>query len=90
MYQLPPNSLLGLISATCPNPGIQSITHYKGAMSFSADTADTVVYREWWRLVKDQLVAGNFTPLANFAIGEFQQIVAGMRRLEPVCHQLAT
>jgi len=40
--------------------------------------------------VKDQLVAGNFTPLANFAIGEFQQIVAGMRSLRPACNQLAT
>jgi len=40
--------------------------------------------------VKDQLVARNFTPHANFAIGEFQQIVAGMRRLRPACNHLAT
>jgi len=42
------------------------------------------------RLVKDQLVERNFTPLANFGIGEFQQIVAGMRRLRPGCDQLVT
>jgi len=38
--------------------------------------------------VQDQLVARNFTPLANFAIGEFQRIVAGMRRLRHVRDQL--
>jgi len=89
-YQLPPNSLLGVISATRPNPGGQSITHYKGAMGFPANDAGAVVYNEWQRLVKDQLVARNFTPLANLAIGEFQQIIVGMRRLGPACDQLAT
>jgi len=89
-YQLPPNSLQGVISATRPNPGGQSITHYKGAMGFPANDAGAVVYKEWLRLVQDQLVARNFTPLANLAIGEFQQIVAGMRRLRPACDQLAT
>jgi len=90
MYQLPPNSLLGVISATRPNPGGQSITHYKGAMGFPANNGDAVVYKEWRRLVKNQQGARNFTPLANVAIREFQQIVAGMRRLRPACHQLAT
>jgi len=89
-YQLPPNSLLGVISATRPIPGGQSITHYKGAMAFPANNAGAVGYKEWRRLVKDQVVARNFTPLANFAIGECQQIVAGMRRLRPACDQLAT
>jgi len=88
-YQLRPNSLLGVISATRPNPGGQSITHYKGAMGFPANNAGAVVYKEWGRLVKDQLVARNFTPLGNFAIGEFQQIVAVMRRLRPPCDQHA-
>jgi len=89
-YQLPPNSLLGVICATRPNPGGQSITHYKEAMGSPASNAGAVVYKEWRRLVKDQLVARNFTPLANFAIGQFQQIVAGMRRLRPASDQLAT
>ena len=45
-YQLPPNSLLGVISATGPNPGGQSITHYTGAMCFPANNAPAVVYKE--------------------------------------------
>jgi len=40
--------------------------------------------------VKDQLVARNLTPLANFDIGEFLQIVAEIRRLHPGCDHLAT
>jgi len=89
-YQLPPNSLLGVIRATRPTPGGQSITHYKGAMGFPANNPGAVVYKEWRRLVKDQLVARNFTPLADFTIREFQQIVGGMRRLRPACDQLTT
>jgi len=40
--------------------------------------------------VKYQLLATNITLLANFAIGESQQIVAGMRRLRRACDPLAT
>ena len=89
-YQLPPISLLGVISATRPNPGGQSSTHHQGAIGFPTHNAGGVVYKEWRRLVKDQLVASNFRPRANFAIGEFQQIVAGIRRLRPACDRLAT
>jgi len=87
-YQLLLNSLLGVISGTRPNPGGQSITHDKGAMGFPANNAGAVVYKEWRRLVKDQLVARNFTLLGNVAVGEFQQIVAGMGRLRPPCNPL--
>jgi len=52
-------------------------------MGFPGNNAGTVVYEEWRRLVKDQLVARNFMPLANFAMGEFQQIVAEIRILRP-------
>jgi len=89
-YQLLPNSLLGVLSATRSNPGCKSITHYQGAMGFPANNAGTVVYIEWWQLVKDQLVATNFTPRGNFAIAELKQIVAGMRSLRPACDQLVT
>jgi len=58
-------------------------------MGFPTNNAGTVVYKAWWRLVKDPQVARNFTPLANFAIGEFHHIVARMRRLRPACAQLA-
>jgi len=57
-------------------------------MGFPANNAGTVVYKELRRLVKDQVVARNFTPLAIIAIGKFQQIVAGIRRLRPACDQL--
>jgi len=89
-YQLWLNSFLEAISTRRPNPGGWSITHYKIDTGFSANKAAAVVYKEWRRLVKAQLVARNFVPLANFAIGECQQIVAEMRRLRPVCNQLAT
>ena len=79
-----------MIIATRPNPGGQSITHDKGAIGLPANNAGVVVYKEWGGLVKDQLVARIFTLLADLAIGEFQQILAGMRRLRPVCDQLAT
>ena len=46
-YQIPPNLLLGLISATRPNPGGQSITHYKAARGFPANNTGAVVYKEW-------------------------------------------
>jgi len=59
-------------------------------MGFPANNAGAVVYKEWRPLVTDQLVARNLTPLANFAIREFQQVVAGMRRLPPACNELAT
>ena len=90
MYQLPPNLLLGVISTTRANPGGQSITHYNGAMSLSANNAGAGVYKKWRRVVKDQLVARNFGPLTNFVIGEFQHIVTEMRRLRLGCDQLAT
>ena len=54
-YQLPPNSILGVLSATHPNPGGQSITHYKWAMGFQANNADTEVYKEGRRLVKEEV-----------------------------------
>jgi len=59
-------------------------------MGFPANNAGAVVYKESWRLVKDQLVARNFTPVFSFAIGEFKQIVAGMRRLRPGWNQVGT
>jgi len=59
-------------------------------MGFPAKNAGTVVYKEWRRLVKSLLVARNFTVLINFAIGELQLIVPGIRRLRPVCDQLTT
>jgi len=41
-------------------------------MDLQANNAGAVVYKEWRRLGKDQLVARNFTTLTYFAIGELQ------------------
>ena len=51
---------------------------------------DVPQYKAWRQIVKDQVLARNLSPLANFPIADFQQIVAGMRRLLPTCDQLAT
>ena len=88
-YQLPPNSLAGVISAARPNTGGFSITHFKRSVGHSLVNA-APQYTAWRNLVKDQLLARNFTPLANFPIADFQEIVAGMRRLLPACDRLAT
>ena len=39
--------------------------------------------------MKDQLLVRGFTPVGNFPIAHFQQIVAGMRRLLSACDELA-
>ena len=40
--------------------------------------------------MKDQILARNYDDIYQFPDAEFQQIVAGMRRLLPVCDALAT
>ena len=88
-YQLRPNSLTRVISAACPNTGGFSISHFKRSVGhLLVNTAPQ--YTAWRNLVKDQLLARNFTPLANFPMVDFQEMVAGMRRLLPVCHRLTT
>ena len=89
MYQLPPNSLTGEISAARPNARGLSITDFKRAVGLPIPR-DALQYTAWRQIVKDQLLARKFTPLANFHIADFLQIVAGMRRLLPACDQLAT
>ena len=88
-YQLPPNSPAGVISAAGPNPGGFSFIHFKRSVDHSLVNA-APQYTPWQNLVKDQLLARNFTPLANFPIADFQEIVAGMRRLLLACDRLAT
>ena len=89
MYQHPPNCLAGVISVARPNTGGFSITHFKRSMNLPLGR-DRPQYKAWRRIVNDQLLATNFTPLANFPIADFQQIVAEMRRLLPACDRLAT
>ena len=47
-------------------------------------------YAAWSKIVKDELLARGFTPLDNFPITDFQQIVAAMRRMLLACDELAT
>ena len=88
-YQLPPNSLAGEISPARSNAGGLSITDFKRSLNLPIPR-DAPQYKAWRQIVKDQRLARNFTPLANFPISDFQQIVAGMRSLLPQCDQLAT
>ena len=88
-YQLPPNSLARVISTARPNTGGFSITHFKRSVGHSLVNA-VPQYTAWRNLVKDQLLARNFTPLANFPIADFREIIGGMRRLLTACDRLAT
>ena len=88
-YQLPPNSLAGVISAARPNGGGPSITYSKRPLGHLIANVPPQ-YAAWRKIVKDQLPARGFTPLGNFPIADFQQIVTGMRRLLPACNELTT
>ena len=52
--------------------------------------AGEALYGDWRDTVKDQMLARNYADIHKFPDAEFQQIVAGMRRLLPVCNALAT
>jgi len=48
-------------------------------------------YLGWRDAVKDEMLAsGYISDNLHFPDAEFQQIVAGMRRLKPACDELAT
>ena len=91
-YQLPQNSLVGLISTSRSNPNSRSTTLHKANMGIGGD-ANKDMYSAWRDLVKDLIIARNYVPGARAAIypdADFQPIVAGMRRLRPACDGLAT
>jgi len=57
------------------------------------DNPGKAQYNAWRNIVKDLMIARNFVPGAtamNYPDADFQPIFAGMRRLRPVCDQLAT
>ena len=91
-YQLPPNSLSGEISAKSKNPeaGKRKINTYKAFIGITDDDAGKALYAHWRETVKDQTLARNYADIYQFPDAEFQQIVADMRRLLPVCDALAT
>ena len=91
-YQLPPNSLPGEISVKRKNPeaGKRKIKRHKAFIGITDDAAGEALYAHWRETVKDQMLARNYEDIYQFPDAEFQQIVAGMRRLLPVCDALAT
>ena len=85
--QLPPNSLPGEISVKRKNPeaGKRKIKTHKAFIGIRDDAAGEALYPHWRETVKDQMLARNYDDIYQFPDTEFQQIVAGMRRLLPVC-----
>ena len=91
-YQLPPNSLAGIISAKGKNPeaGKRMIKTHNAFMGITDNDAGEALYGDWRDTVKDQMLARNYANIHKCPDSEFQHIVAGMRRLLPVCNGLAT
>ena len=91
-YQLPQNSLVGLISTSRLNPNSGLTTLHKANMGIGGN-ANKDMYSAWRDLVKDLMIARNYVPGARVAIypdADFQPIVVGMRRLRRACDGLAT
>ena len=83
-YHLPPFTLVGEYSHRCPDR--QSISAHKLAMGVPHHPINKPPpeYLCWRDAVKDQMLArGYISDNAHFPDAEFQQIVAGMRRLKP-------
>ena len=91
-YQLPPNSLAGVIGAKWKNPetGKQKIKTHKAFIGITENDAGEALYGDLRDTVKDQMLARNYAEIKEFPNAEVQQIVASMRRLLPVWHALAT
>jgi len=70
----------------------QLINDYKLTMGISHHPQNKPpVYVFWWGAVKDLMLArGYISNNWHIPDAEFQQIVSGMRRLEPGCDELAT
>ena len=59
-------------------------------ISITDANAGVALYAHRWNNVKDQMLARIYDHIYYFSDTEFQQIVAGLRRLLPVCNNLAT
>ena len=91
-YQLPPNSLAGVIGAKRKNSevGKRKIKTHKAFIGITDSNAGEALYGDWRDTVKDQMLARNYADIHEFPEAEFQHIVASMRRLLPVCNALTT
>ena len=90
--QLRPNSLPGEISVKRKNPevGKRKIITHKAFIGIRDDAAGEAVYPHWRETVKDQMLARNYDNIYQFPDTEFEQILAGMRRLLLVYDARAT
>ena len=88
-YQLPPNSFSVAINVKIPDRG-KRVNLHKVAMGIRHGQLGEAIYGQWREILKDQMVARNFTNLATFADVDFHQIVEDMRRLRHACEILAT
>jgi len=90
-YRLGPFALVEEFSHQ--RPARRNINHYKLTMGVPHPPKNKPLPRYicWRDDVKDQMLAmGYISDNAHFSDAEFQQMVAGMRRLKPACDELAT
>src|SRR5437588_3567000 len=80
--QLPPNSLVGNIHKKWPDH--RKLSEHMVSMGFTLTVQGKVLYRQWRKAVKDQLLARNFTTHGTLPDQGLQQIVEGIRSLRPV------
>ena len=73
-----------------PEAGKRKIKTHKALIGITDDAAGEALYADWRETGKDQMLARNYDEIYQFPDAEFQQIVAGMRRLLPVCDAGAT
>jgi len=90
-YHLPPFTLVGEYSHRRPDRRLINDHKLSMGIPHHPKNKPPPVYVCWRDAVKDQMLArGYISDNWHFPDAEFQQIVAGMRRLKPACDELAT
>ena len=90
-YNLPPLTLVGEYSHRRPDCRLVNDNKLSMVILHHPKNKPSPVYVCWRDTVKDQMSArGDISDNWYFPDAEFQQIFAGMRRLKPACHELAT
>ena len=70
--------------------GKRKIKTDKAFIGITDNDAGEALYGDLRDTVKDQMLARNYANIYKFPDTQFQQIIAGMTRLLPVCNALAT
>jgi len=90
-YHLPPFTLVGEYSHRGPDRRLINDHNLSMSIPQHPKNKPPPVYVCWRDAVKDQMLArGYISDNWHFPDAEFQQIVAGSRRLKPACDELAT